>query len=95
MTNRLEVYKQCTFCNINVLVINYSSDTRYSDTMLSTHDEQMIPCIKTESIQDILDNHDITDVEVFLINEGQFFKDIELVKYLIDHNLILVTVYHY
>ena len=82
----LEVYKQCTFCNINVLVINYSSDTRYSDTMLSTHDEQMIPCIKTESIQDILDNHDITDVEVFLINEGQFFKDIELVKYLIDHN---------
>ena len=42
----LEIYKQCKFCNIPVVVINYSEDTRYHDTMLSTHDKIMIPCIQ-------------------------------------------------
>jgi len=27
----LEVYKQCKLCNINVLVVNYSGDTRYPE----------------------------------------------------------------
>lgn len=42
----LEIYKQCKFCNIPVVVINYSEDTRYHNTMLSTHDKIMIPCIQ-------------------------------------------------
>lgn len=43
----VEIYKQCKFCNISVAVINYALDTRYHDTMLSTHDKNMIPCIQT------------------------------------------------
>jgi len=58
----LEIYKQCTFCNINVAVLNHNTDTRYSDTMLSTHDKSMIPCIQTDKIDTVwnyleLDNY--------------------------------------
>jgi thymidine kinase len=70
----LEVYKQCNFCNIPVLVINYAEDTRYHDTMLSTHDKVMIPCIFTNKIADVWES--ISKSEIILINEGQFFVDL-------------------
>ena len=74
-TSRLvDIYKQCQFCNIPVSVVNHSIDTRYHDTMLSTHDKVMIPCIKTNCISDILDK--LTNSQVIIINEGQFFDDL-------------------
>jgi thymidine kinase len=98
-TSRLvEIYKQCKFCSIPVVVINHSIDTRYEDekdeSLLSTHDKVKIPCIKTEKLFDIWSDHisleeDIKTIprvkdkfkmatsEVILINEGQFFPDLE------------------
>lgn len=75
-TSALEkIYKQHKICNIKCLVINYTGDTRYSNTMLSTHDNTTIPCIFESLLQDI--NIDlIHNNEVILINEGQFFKDL-------------------
>jgi thymidine kinase len=74
-TSRLvDIYKQCQFCNISVAVINHSIDIRYHDTMLSTHDKVMIPCIKTNTISEILDK--LVDSQVVIINEGQFFDDL-------------------
>ena len=49
----VEIYKQCIFCNIPVAVINHSIDQRYDDTLLSTHDKVMIPCIQTNKLKDI------------------------------------------
>jgi thymidine kinase len=49
----VEIYKQCNFCNIPVAVINHSIDKRYDDTLLSTHDRIMIPCIQTNKLIDI------------------------------------------
>lgn len=49
----VEIYKQCVFCNIPVAVINHSIDKRYDDTLLSTHDKVMIPCIQTNKLKDI------------------------------------------
>lgn len=49
----VEIYKQCLFCNIPVVVINHSIDKRYDDTLLSTHDKVMIPCIQTNKLIDI------------------------------------------
>ena len=49
----VEIYKQCQFCNIPVAVINHSIDKRYDDTLLSTHDKVMIPCIQTNKLIDI------------------------------------------
>ena len=49
----VEIYKQCKFCNINVAVINHCFDKRYDETLLSTHDKVMIPCIQTTRLRDI------------------------------------------
>jgi thymidine kinase len=54
----LEIYKQCKFCNIPVSVINHCTDTRYHESMLSTHDQVMIPCIQTLNLRDIWDNQE-------------------------------------
>jgi thymidine kinase len=86
----VEIYKQCSFCNIPVAVVNHSLDVRYHDTMLSTHDKNMIPCIQTALLKDVWDNQDVErpfdntssnhlklrTAKVILINEGQFFDDL-------------------
>jgi thymidine kinase len=72
-----EIYKQCIFCSIPVAVINYALDTRYHDTMLSTHDKHMIPCIQTMSLAHMWESNDqVRGADVILINEGQFFEDL-------------------
>jgi thymidine kinase len=70
----IDLYKQYSFCNIPLAVINHSSDTRYDDTMLSTHDKVMIPCIQTSTLTRVI--NDMDNVDVILINEGQFFEDL-------------------
>jgi len=70
----LELHKQYTFCNIPVAVINYAGDIRYHSTMMSNHDNIMIPCIQTTKLIEIMDN--IKHADVILINEGQFFEDL-------------------
>ena len=87
-TSRLiEIYKQCQFCNISVIVINHNIDNRYDDKLMTTHDQIKIPCIKTEKLLDlwvhdndlpkITENLLIITSDVILINEGQFFPDLE------------------
>ena len=125
-TSRLvEIYKQYKFCNIPVVVINHSVDTRYdildtnilvtdslfdaestesTESLLSTHDKIKIPCIKTENLFDICafdlplheslqrvprikDKFKLITSEVVLINEGQFFPDLEdFIKILLENN---------
>ena len=80
-TSRLvEIYKQCKFCNIPVLVVNHSCDNRYDDELLSTHDKVKIPCIKTNYLFEFWNKYysdnDVKNTEVILINEGQFFSDL-------------------
>lgn len=78
----IEIYKQCKFCNIPVIVINHSFDKRYHDSMLSSHDKNMIPCIQTTNLLS-LDIKD--DIKIILINEGQFFGDlIEFVEKMLE-----------
>jgi thymidine kinase len=86
----IEIYKQCIFCNIPVCIINHSIDTRYHDTMISTHDRIMVPCIQANNLNDVWINNNVNDNnnnnnnnnniirnnDVFLINEGQFFPDL-------------------
>lgn len=62
--------------NANVAVINYADDTRYHDTMLSTHDRVMIPCIQAKILTDVAKHNSLISATYVLINEGQFFPDI-------------------
>jgi len=79
----VDLYKQFTFCEINVLPINYNLDTRYGDQCISTHDERRIACKTAETLGDIVDichgktTNEFQKCKVILINEGQFFKDIK------------------
>lgn len=77
----LDIYKQCQYCDIPVCVINHQSDTRYSESMLSTHDKVMIPCIQTTMLGDLAELHkqgndSFHNSAVVLINEAQFFEDL-------------------
>jgi thymidine kinase len=79
----LEIYRQCKFCDIPVAVINHSFDKRYHNSMLSSHDKIMIPCLQAYALKDIwynnnrLEDYDsLQKASVILINEGQFFEDL-------------------
>ena len=83
------LHKQCTFCNMKVMVINFAGDTRYTaaeDALLSTHDRTMIPCIMCSTIQELEERHaeELLTAEVLLINEGQFFGVITRVLRFVD-----------
>ena len=90
-------YKQFTFCNNNILVLNHQIDTRYSNSQLSNHDLNMIPCQMIDKLSIIFEKNEINDLyekaEVILINEGQFFKELEfsILKMLDDNKKIYIA----
>lgn len=73
-TRLVQHYKKFSYIGRKVAVINYADDTRYHDSLLSTHDKIMIPCIFTRTLGEVKETTDAADV--ILINEGQFFTDI-------------------
>lgn len=75
-TRLIDIYNEKYAENKNIKVINYSGDTRYHDSMLSTHDQIMIPCVFANKIKDVCDEPGIHNYDIILINEGQFFSDL-------------------
>jgi thymidine kinase len=75
----LEIYKQYKFCDIPVVIVNYYLDKRYHESMVSSHDKMMAPCIQADKLSDILNEQDVINSKVLLINEGQFFEDLYIV----------------
>lgn len=75
-TRLIERYRAYTYIGKRVIVVNYSLDTRYSHTMLSSHDRVEIPCIFAGSLMGAVSLDAVVDADVVLINEGQFFADL-------------------
>jgi thymidine kinase len=76
-THIIELYK--TYQDIfdsKIFVVNYSLDKRYHETMLSTHDLKMIPCLFLDKLRDGMELETYQSANVVLINEGQFFDDL-------------------
>lgn len=83
----IEIYKQCIFCDIPVVIINYDLDKRYDDKMMSSHDKIMVPCIQANKLNDVIQMDEINNCQVILINEAQFFEDLfEIVLDLLNKN---------
>jgi len=93
----IEIYKKCKFCNIPVSIINHIIDKRYHNSMLSSHDKVMVPCLQTSELNHLWskDNSEennpsyeiLRNSDVILINEGQFFPDLcEVVIDMLKHN---------
>ena len=59
-----------------VMMINHGSDSRYSETGITTHDGDTMACHKIFNISEMLTLEDYNVSDVILINEGQFFPDI-------------------
>ena len=73
-TRLIQAYKQYAYIEKKICVVNFHLDTRYHETMLSTHDNTMIPCIQASLIEDVM--LQARNSDVILINEGQFFTDL-------------------
>lgn len=70
-------YKRYTKINKKVVCINYTFDSRYGeDEYIYSHDLNKIECLKTQKLLS-LNSDDILKYDVILINEGQFFEDID------------------
>ncbi len=72
-TQLIQHYKKFTYIGKQTIVINYAEDKRYHDSMMSTHDKVMIPCLFAKTLSEIWPQH---QADVFIINEGQFFADL-------------------
>jgi len=70
----MQQYKIYKYIGKKICVVNYEADKRYHDELLSTHDQQMIPCIQCKTLKEIIPK--LMDSDVILINEGQFFEDL-------------------
>jgi len=88
----IEIYKQCKFCNMSVVIINHSLDTRYHETMVSNHDKIMAPCLQASELNELwskstnTNTNELKQTNIILINEGQFFPDLyEVVIDMLKH----------
>ena len=52
-TEIIQIHNNYSYIGKNVVVINYAEDKRYHDSMLSTHDHKMIPCILSHNLENI------------------------------------------
>ena len=82
----IETYKEAIKNKQNVIVLTHSSEIRYSIDQLSTHDQKQISCFKYDKINTFVkDKHDdISDSQVILIDEAQFFEDLIEIRELVD-----------
>jgi thymidine kinase len=71
----VQQYRLHSRAGFKVVVVNHSLDVRYSSTHLTTHDGTAVPCTFATHLSDI--SKHIDDVDVILINEGQFFDDLK------------------
>lgn len=75
-TELLKISKRLDSIGKKVLLINYYEDTRYSNTDVTTHDNDSIS-IKSFFLKN-LDSVDYTNYDVICINEAQFFNSLKL-----------------
>ena len=81
-TELVKIFRTYQYIGNKITVVNFSGDTRYHETLLSTHDKIMIPCVLASKLTDIwndasnINYTSIREADVVLINEGQFFQDL-------------------
>ena len=98
-TQIIQIHNNYSYIGKIVAVINYAEDKRYHDSMLSTHDHKMIPCILSHNIDTLWNEptpnnnfyHILRNADVILINEGQFFKNLKsiVIDMVENHNKIV------
>ena len=62
--------------NYKILVINHSSDNRYGNNSVNTHNKDSIDSVSTDELCTIDMGLSVMDNDIILIDEGQFFNDL-------------------
>ena len=76
-TELIRIVKRWKVLNKKIMVVNHSLDDRYSNTnKIATHDQQFTDCICVSSLMPLMNHPDYNDVDIIVIEEGQFFKDL-------------------
>jgi thymidine kinase len=96
-TQLIQYHKNYQYIGRRVAVINYMEDKRYHDSLLSTHDQLMIPCTLVKELRHLWSNpenpfyREVREAHVILINEGQFFCDLKevVLEMVEDHKKIV------
>lgn len=71
-TELLRIAKRLSSIKLNVLLLNYHEDTRYSKTEMTTHDLSGLPCFFIDDLSEV----NYSDYDIICINEGQFFQNL-------------------
>lgn len=85
-----------TYIPLHIALISHSTDTRYGNQVISTHDQTQIPCLCVSHLNDIIVNRNdqFLKWEVILIEEAQFFPDLKkFVQMAVDvfHKKVIVV----
>ena len=73
LIRRLKRYK---VIGKRVLVVKCSKDTRAPEQALKTHDGITFECIKTKTLDEIINEPSFIDAEIIAVDEAQFFADL-------------------
>ena len=92
MTGRIDIIIGCMFSgkstemirrinrsqviNKKSLIINSNKDTRYGNSVISTHNLEQVKCLSLSNLSELYDNSDFLDTDLIFIEEAQFFEDL-------------------
>jgi len=77
-TELLRRVRRNKFSKKSCILVKYKFDTRYSNEGVATHDKLSVKAISCTGIEEIYS--ELLKYQVIGIDEGQFFKDVFLVK---------------
>ena len=72
----ITIKRRYEVCDVSCCIINHIDDKRYHDTLLATHDLQMVKSMNIKKLKILCNGEMVKRFDVFLINEGQFFEDL-------------------
>ena len=79
----ISIYKHNLIADIPTCIVNYIGDRRYDDELMSTHDGTKIKCERVDNLTELISGEKgmriLSEAKSFIINEGQFFKDLYMV----------------
>lgn len=74
----LDIIREHKVLGRRILAVSHTRDNRYSSGSISTHNREMYPCTKASSLAFLRDT-DLSQTDLLVIEEGQFFEDLSRV----------------
>ncbi len=88
-TSLISHIERYIFAKKSCLILNHSSDTRYGNNNIYSHNNKNIPCMMIDKLDDI----NVENYDVICIDEGQFFPNLFnfVSRYLLMNKIVLVA----